>query len=94
MYCYDNAVPTSLLLQEGGMADARTLRAQTELFFKSEIFKVCRLWGEDHFTSALNRIEGISIISQMHGLPENVSDLFNDKGKPEMLLYAPQALAE
>lgn len=91
---YDNAVPTSLLLQEGGMADARTLRAQTELFFKNEIFKVCRLWGEDHFTSALNRIEGISIISQMHGLPENVSDLFNDKGKPEMLVYAPQALAE
>lgn len=91
---YDNLVPTALLLQEGGLADARTLRAQTELFFKNEVFKVCRLWGEEHFTSALNRIEGISIISQVQGLPENISDLFNDSGKPEMLLYAPQALAE
>ena len=91
---FDNAVPTSLLLQEGGMADARTLRAQTELFFKNEVFKVCRLWGEEHFTSALNRIEGISIIAQMHGLPENISDLFNDKEKPEMLLYAPRPFAE
>ena len=91
---YDNSVPTSLLLQEGGMADARTLRAQTELFFKNEVFKVCRLWGEEHFTSALNRIEGLSIVSQLHGLPDDISELFHDSGKPEMLLYAPRQLAE
>ena len=91
---YDDSVPTSLLLQEGGLADARTLRAQTELFFKTEVFKICRLWGEDHFSSALNRIEGISIVSQIHDLPDSISDLFYDKEKPEMLLYAPQSLAE
>lgn len=88
---YDDSVPTSLLLQEGGLADARTLRAQTELFFKNEVFKICRLWGEEHFTSALNRIEGFSMVSQMD---ESVSDLFSDREKPEMLLYAPRALAD
>ena len=91
---YDDAVSTSLLLQEGGLADARTLRAQTELFFKNEVFKVCRLWADDHFTSALNRIEGISFVSQIDALPETVSELFVSKEKPEILLYAPQKLAD
>jgi ATP-dependent Clp protease ATP-binding subunit ClpA len=42
---FDELVPTALLFQEGGAADARTLRAQTELFFKNEVFKVCRSGG-------------------------------------------------
>ena len=50
---YDDLLPTALLLQEGGLADARVLRAQTELFFKNEVFKVCRLWGEQNFAVAL-----------------------------------------
>lgn len=91
---YDDIVSTSLLLQEGGLADARTLRAQTELFFKNEIFKVCRLWADKHFTNALNRIEGISFVSQVDALPETVSELFTSREKPEILLYAPQELAE
>ena len=91
---YDDLVPASLLLQEGGLADARTLRAQTELFFKDEVFKVCRLWADEHFTSALNRIEGISFVSRTDRLPESVSELFSSREKPEILLYAPQALAE
>lgn len=91
---YDDVVPTSLLLQEGGMADARTLRAQTELFFKNEIFKICRLWGEEHFTNAINHIEGISFVSQTDGLPDSVSELFVSSERPEMLLYAPQAMAD
>lgn len=91
---FDDAVPTSLLLQEGGLADARTLRAQTELFFKNEVFKVCRLWADEHFTSALNRVEGILFVSRTDALPEAVSELFTSREKPEILLYAPQELAE
>lgn len=91
---FDDLVPTSLLLQEGGLADARTLRAQTELFFKNEVFKVCRLWGEEHFTNALDRIESIKFVSQKQDLPEDISDLFDVKEKPEMLLYASQSLSE
>ena len=56
---FDDLVPTALLLQEGGEVDARMLRAQTELFFKNEIFKVCRLWGENNFAAALEQIQHI-----------------------------------
>lgn len=38
----DELLSTTLLFAEGGQIDARTLRAQTELFFKNEIFKLCR----------------------------------------------------
>lgn len=91
---FDDLLPTSLLLQEGGLADARTLRAQTELFFKNEVFKVCRLWGEEHFTSALEGIEGISFKAGFEDLPEEVAALFSSAEKPELLLYAPGGLAE
>lgn len=91
---YDDLVPTALLLQEGGLADARTLRAQTELFFKNEIFKVCRLWGEDHFAKALEEIEGIYFQTQIRNLPRDVNLLFCSNENPEILLYATQELSD
>ena len=91
---FDDFVPTSLLLQEGGLADARTLRAQTELFFKNEVFKTCRLWGEEHVGSALKGIEGIALRAALDDSPEEVRALFSSSEKPEMLLYAPRETAE
>ena len=91
---HDALVPASLLLQEGGLADARTLRAQTELFFKSEVFKLCRLWGEEHFSSALEGIEEISFCAQTDCLPDDVHQLFNSRETPEILLYSSRGFAE
>ena len=36
----DDNVKLSLLFANGGKSDARALRAQTELFFKNELFKL------------------------------------------------------
>ena len=91
---FDDLVPYSLLLQEGGAADARTLKAQTELFFKNEIFKVCRLWGDEHFSSALSSISGISLGTDTRRLPEEVKTLFERNERAEILLYAEHRLAE
>ena len=91
---FDDLVPTSLMLQEGGLADARTLRAQTELFFKNEIFKVCRLWGEDHFMQALDAIEGISFQSHTQNLPQDVRAMFHSSENPEILLYSSRENSE
>ncbi len=85
---FDPLVPMSLLLQEGGQADARTLRAQTELFFKNEVFKVCRLWGEENFSSALAGIREISFTVQAETFPEEVRPLFASAEEPEILLYS------
>lgn len=83
----DHLLPTALLFQEGGAADARTLRAQTELFFKNEMFKVCRLWGEDSFAAALEGLKEVRFTVETDRLTEDVRPLFFSDDKPEILLY-------
>lgn len=90
----DALVPAALLFAEGGAVDARTLRAQTELFFKNEIFKVCRLFGEDNFLSTLSGVRQIHIAAQTGNLPEDVQQLFFYSEKPEILLYGSPIFAE
>lgn len=90
----DPLVPTALLFQEGGQADARTLRAQTELFFKNEVFKVCRLWGEDSFASALSGIKKLRFGVETEHLPPEVRPLFYSDEKPEILIYGSPLFAK
>lgn len=90
----DSLVPTALLFQEGGQADARTLRAQTELFFKNEVFKVCRLWGEDSFASALSGIKRLCFSVETEHLAPEVRLLFYSDERPELLIYGSLLFAE
>lgn len=90
----DSLVPTALLFQEGGQADARMLRAQTELFFKNEVFKVCRLWGEDRFASALSGIKKLRFAVELDRLSPEVRPLFYSDEKPELLIYGSPLFAE
>lgn len=91
---YDDLLPTALLLQEGGLADARVLRAQTELFFKNEVFKVCRLWGEQNFAAALQGINGIHFSVETNNLSDDIRFLFTNDEKPEILLYGSREFSE
>ena len=84
---FDPLVPTALLFCEGGEADARTLRAQTELFFKNEVFKVCRLFNEENFGAALSGVEKLRFVVETNQLPDAVRPLFYCDEKPEILLY-------
>lgn len=90
----DELLSTTLLFAEGGQADARTLRAQTELFFKNEIFKLSRLWGEDTFAAILERLRTVRFRVETNSLPEDVQPLFENNEKPELLLFADPIFAE
>lgn len=83
----DPVISTALLFREGGIVDARTLRAQTELFFKNEIFKVCRLWGEERFPQVLARLKHIHFTMETENFPADVRALFFSDERPEILLY-------
>ena len=91
---YDGLVSTALLFQEGGGVDARTLRAQTELFFKNEIFKVCRLWGDKNFVMALEQIQSICFTVETNKFTSEVRPLFECNEKPEILLYCDREFAD
>jgi len=90
---FDPLVPTALLFSEGGQADARTLRAQTELFFKNEVFKVCRLFTDEHFNEALSGVDKLRFIVETDNLPDAVRPLFFCDEKPEILLYGSPSFA-
>lgn len=90
----DPLISTALLFQEGGAADARTLRARTELFFKNEVFKVCRLFNEEHFGEMLPGVEKLCFTVETNTLTEDVRPFFYCDEKPELLLYgSPQFAA-
>lgn len=90
----DDLTATALLFREGGAADARTLRAQTELFFKNEIFKVCRLWSEDSFAEALKKLDTIRFIVDTDTLTPDLEPLFFSEEKPEILVYGEASFVE
>jgi ATP-dependent metalloprotease FtsH len=84
-------VPPVLLFSEGGLADARTLRARTELFFKNEVFKLSGLFSGDSFAGILEKIDGISftvdIAETGKGGSNEIRSLFNNPDRPGILLF-------
>ena len=89
---FDELVPTSILFREGAV-DARTIRAQTEQFFKNEIFKICRLWDQDHFMSALEKLDEIRIVAETDSLSDDIHPLFFCDEKPRLLIYGDESFA-
>ena len=83
----DDLLASTLLFAEGGQADARTLRAQTELFFKNEIFKLCRLFNVDSFLSVLERINSIRFEVDTKHLSADVLPIFQNNEKAEILIF-------
>ena len=90
---FDDFMATALLFREGGAVDARTLRAQTEMFFKNEVFKTCRLWDEDRFFDALHQLKSLHFTIDSGVLPMDVRALFYSDEMPKILLYCDSAFA-
>lgn len=90
----DDLLATTLLFAEGGQADARTLRAQTELFFKNEIFKLCRLFNSGTFASVLEHLDSIKFEVETLHLPHDVLPIFKNTEKSEILIFGTPSLAD
>ena len=90
---FDELLPAALLYREGGAVDARTLRAQTELFFKNEIFKVCRLWSGESFEEVVRKLERISFRVEADSMTEETRPLFFPDCRAEILIYGDPAFA-
>jgi SpoVK/Ycf46/Vps4 family AAA+-type ATPase len=82
----DPSLPAALLFSEGGWADARTLKAQTGLFFRNEIFKLLGFWDR-HAEVPFSEIESIRFDLPTEDLPLPVKHLFEPPPAPEILLF-------
>lgn len=85
----DEQTVLSLLFAAGGKSDARSLTAQTGLFFKNELFKLLTL-----NPNALSDVEKIEFRAETEDLPDKIEKLFFEYDKPEILLYTNRFLAE
>lgn len=92
----DKLLPTCLVLREGARADARTLRSQTEAFFKTEIFKFCQLFKTERLEEVLARVDRIAfqLEDEAGALTSDVCGLFEPSEQPRVLLVADADLTD
>lgn len=90
----DPLLPSVLLFREGGSVDARTLRAQTEIFFKSEMYKLFRLMKKESTERFFKEFSRIRFTVEIEKASADASALFLEEGKPEILLFAGSKFAE
>lgn len=88
-------LPLTLVLREGAHADARTLRAQTEIFAKTEMFKLSQLFAGDRLETMLGDIDRIRYDVELEGDGEDaqIAGLFRLPRKPRVLLVTDPQLA-
>ncbi len=90
---HDELVPITLVFREGGLTDARQLRAEAEKFIKDELFNYYSLYSGDNLEEVFNNVKEIriKIDDQVRGNnPEmlEMKALFESPDRPHILLIA------
>ena len=84
---FDDEVATTMLFSEGGLADARTLRSRTELFFKNELYRLSALFSGEAFAETLLGLEGINFAVDLDNASPEALALFDNPDKQGVLLF-------
>ncbi|MFC1569380.1 AAA family ATPase [bacterium] len=91
---YDQEVTMCLVLKESSKTDARTLRAQTESFVKTELFKFCQLFKTERLEDVLKDVDLLhfSFDTSIENLEPEVRDLFISQNSPKVLFIASEKI--
>lgn len=92
---YNELLPLALVLREGVSADARNLRAQSNAFIQSELFKITELYTPRRLERAWQNIDTVHF--EIEPEKENdtqVASLFTPDRKPKVLLAANDELID
>ena len=89
---YDEKIPALMLYKEGGIVDARTLRAQTELFFKNEIMKCLQLYKVEKMEELSKEVKKISFSAEEWASLEALDPIFKASEKGAVLLFGNDGL--
>ncbi len=91
---FDERLFTALLFSEGGASDARTIRGRAETFYNEELFELFRLVGKDNSGASVDALKKIKFTVELPTDDAEVTALFENKTKPEVLLFADDAVAD
>ncbi|MFH1113489.1 MAG: AAA family ATPase, partial [Pseudomonadota bacterium] len=85
----DPQVPLCMVLREGTLTDARTVRSQVEAFVKAELFGFMRLFEPKRLEQVLCKTDCIRIaLDRVESFPEETRKLVICTEKPRVLLVA------
>lgn len=91
---FDEKIPSLLMYREGGMVDARTLRAQSESFFKSQILQCLELFDFDRGISLKEKFDKIKFYAENFEELEKLNDVFKRPKKNEVLFFGNDGLGK
>jgi len=87
-------IPLALVMREGARTDARTIKAQAEVFLKEEVFKACSLFASERVDQAFSDIREILVGIDAERAGEVAERLFWDRQRPAVLCVAQEGIAE
>ncbi|MCI0490705.1 MAG: AAA family ATPase [Blastocatellia bacterium] len=90
-YIAADEIPLALVMREGARTDARTIKAQAEVFLKEEIFKACQLFTDERVDTALAGIEEVQVEIDREHAGEVASRIFRENHRP-VVLFVGEAL--
>jgi cell division protease FtsH len=92
---FDNLLPMALVLREGANTDARTVRSQSGIFVRTELFKFSELYNRTRLEQVLNDVDSIhfELDPDERKKPEAIS-LFEHPAKPKILLVTAKSQGE
>ncbi len=89
----DHKVPTAIMLSEGGRADARTVKGRAAAFFHEELYELLRLASGENGEDTVRKLREIEVCVDIDTEDEDISKLFVNSAKPEILIFAEKAMA-
>ncbi len=91
----DDILPLALVLREGAAADARTVRSQSGIFLRTELFQFFGLYHPERLEEVLAGIDAVHLgLDPAERANPAVAGLFDPPSKPRVLLVAAPALGE
>lgn len=93
---HDSLVPISLVLREGGLADARQVSAEAEKFLKTELFKFASLYARNRVDHVLEDFDTVRIelTAGVQAMPPEIATLYECGDTPRILLVASPDLTQ
>ncbi len=84
-YTFGAEIPLALVMREGALTDARTIKAQAASFLKDEVFKSCQLFADAHVDQVFRTIETVTVQLDRDHAGEIAQRLFWEQRRPVVL---------
>lgn len=88
---FDDKIPSLIMYREGGAADARTLTAQAENFFKTQILRCVELFDLEKIEQLSTKFQKLHFYAEDWESMENLDPVFQSKAS-EIILYGNDGL--